>query len=283
METLYRVVARLLGLLLLLAAVLKLYGLAVGPVAKVGFFSAAWFQALVVSFEIGLGLWLVSGEWAVWSWLVSLLTFTIFAGISFRAAWVGQATCNCFGPVPLSPWYAFGLDVGVLALLGLARPDLRNFQQAPSADLSVGMRAAACSLLGVALVSGVVAGVSYATFGSLSAALAYGRGESLSVQPGVVDVGEGAPGEERSADVRFVNRTARPVRIVGATDDCSCAVIGELPVTIRPGESCSLTVQLKLPPTTGVFTRPAAVVTDDGLKRVRFRVTGRATGMRCGD
>ena len=57
-----------LGGLLLLAAALKMYGLAIEPVGRAGIFSEPWVQTLIVEWEIGLGIWLVSGvnRWLAW-------------------------------------------------------------------------------------------------------------------------------------------------------------------------------------------------------------------------
>ncbi|MBI2807075.1 MAG: hypothetical protein HYX68_19010 [Planctomycetes bacterium] len=57
----FSLIARCLGLLLLTAAGLKIYGFGVDPVARLGIFSAPAFQFLVIVFEILLGLWWVSG------------------------------------------------------------------------------------------------------------------------------------------------------------------------------------------------------------------------------
>ena len=51
---------------------------------------------------------------------------------------------------------------------------------------------------------------------------------------------------------------------------------GQFPVTIPPGEGRSIAVAAKMPGQAGTFTRTMnLLVDDDGLQRVRFRVTGR--------
>ena len=65
------------------------------------------------------------------------------------------------------------------------------------------------------------------------------RTERLSVHPPLIDMGHGAPGETREATVELTNRTDQPIRLIGGTADCSCTVIGDLPVTIPPGEARS--------------------------------------------
>ena len=55
-------------MLLLIAAGLKLYGLSVSAMPRVGWFSQGWVQLLAVKWERVLGVWLVSGmaAWGLW-------------------------------------------------------------------------------------------------------------------------------------------------------------------------------------------------------------------------
>ena len=69
-------------------------------------------------------------------------------------------------------------------------------------------------------------------FGSVPAAIAYFRGDRVSVRPRLVEIGDGAPGEIRLGTVEVTNWTDETVRIFGGTSDCSCTVLGDLPVTI---------------------------------------------------
>jgi hypothetical protein len=92
----------------------------------------------------------------------------------------------------------------------------------------------------------------------------------------LVDMGEGVPGETRSASVELTNRTDEPIRLIGGTSDCSCTVLADLPVTIPPGESRSITVAMRLPNATGAYNRKAGLRLDDiGFREVRFRLVGR--------
>jgi hypothetical protein len=75
--------SRVLGLLLLAAAVLKLYGLGVDPAGRSGIFAAPEWQIGVVEIEIVLGLWLLSGQRPIGAWLGACLAFGTFAAASF--------------------------------------------------------------------------------------------------------------------------------------------------------------------------------------------------------
>jgi hypothetical protein len=75
-------VARVLAVLLLTAAMLKLNGLAVDPVGRMGLFSLPAFQIAVVEFELFLAAWLLWGRQPLGPWITALSLFTIFAVVS---------------------------------------------------------------------------------------------------------------------------------------------------------------------------------------------------------
>ena len=85
----YSVVSRSLGILLLAAAGLKLNGLAVDPVGRMGLFTLPAFQIAVVEFEIFLAVWLLWGRLPLGSWATALGVFTVFAGVSAYQGWIG--------------------------------------------------------------------------------------------------------------------------------------------------------------------------------------------------
>lgn len=271
----YSLVARLLGLLLLMAAGLKLYGLRVEPVAGAGIFSAAEFQVAVVEFEIVLALWLLSGIRTVLSWLVALVTFTGFATASFYLAWIGQSSCGCFGSVHVDPWFTLGLDCVILLGLAVGRPDLSSLWHDPRRVLFAGAWPALSVLAGMAALFVILWGVAHFGFGSVPEALAYLRGDRVSVQPRLVNLGEGQPGELRQIAVEVANWTDKPVRVIGASRDCSCSVDG-LPLTIPAKQRRPITLTLRLSGQPGIFTRSASLLLDDdGFQHVAFRLTGR--------
>ena len=268
----------LLGLVLLLAALLKFYGLAIEPVARMGLFSTPEFQVAVIEFEVFLAVWLLSGWRPLGSWLLALATFTGFAVVSFWQGWIGQASCGCFGRLAVSPWYAFTLDVTLLALLLIGRPDLKPLRSDARRSFARALLPAAGGLGALALVTGLLLGGAHVAFGSMPAALAYFRGERVSVTPRLVDVGAGVGGETRRVSVTVTNWTDGPVQLFGGTADCSCTVLHDLPVTVPARESRSVAVEMRLPGTPGLFTRKAAFLIDEGgLKRLDFHLTGEIT------
>lgn len=264
-----------MGVLLLAAAGLKAYGLAVDPVGGVGPFSSPVFQVAVTELEILLGIWLLWGRQPIAAWLTTLATFAAFAGASLLVGSAGQASCGCLGKVSLNPWYAFFIDLAALAVLVRARPDLTPLWNDPRAVFG----RPALVLAGVTVVSTFV-GIAFVfvaqtCFGSVAGALSLLRGERISIQPLVVDTGRGSPGTLRESRFRLFNHTDEPVHVIGCKSDCSCIVSSDLPLTIPPHETESLTVKVRLPAVAGIFRREGTFLTN--ASAVRFTVVGDAT------
>jgi hypothetical protein len=284
----YRVLSRFLGFLLLSAAGVKLYGLAVEPVASLGVFSAPEFRIGVVQFEVVLGLWLMWGAFPVGAWVASLAGFGGFAAVSLYMAWIGQASCGCFGRLAVHPWYTFGFDVLVLTALLLRRPERKPFASPAPELVTRSSRASllrsccrvilpACTGVGAAILLLASSGlwVVY-QFGSPEAALAYLRGQSVSVQPSMLNLGEGFSGEVQEGSIEVANWSDHPIRLIGGTSDCSCVVSEDLPLTIPPRQSRRVSVRMRLPDVRGIFSRSAVLLTDDAqTRRIAFRLTGR--------
>ena len=74
------IVLKVLGLLLLTAAVLKGHELLTVPVANQDLWSWRPFLIFQVEFELALGIWLLSGVFKRLGWLVGLLCFGLFCG-----------------------------------------------------------------------------------------------------------------------------------------------------------------------------------------------------------
>ena len=271
----FSLVSRCLGLLLLTAAALKLHGLAIDPAGRGGLFSAPEWQVGVVEIEIFLALWLLSGQRPIGSWLTALLAFGTFAGASFYQGWIGHASCGCFGAVEVNPWLTFSLDVAVLLALMIARPDLQPLRENPRASLASALLPLGGGIVGTLVILAAFAATAHLAFGSTQAALAFLRGETLSVMPRLLDMGEGLAGETREGSVEVRNWSDKPVRLYGGTSDCSCVATEDLPLTIPPHEARTVHVKMRLPSADGLFNRTAFLMTDDDHARtLMFRLTG---------
>jgi hypothetical protein len=117
-----RVVPTVLGLVLLVAALLKTQQAATEEMSEVSVLSSRWFIAMLVLFEIGLGVLMISGFEAQNARLIALGTFLIFFEISLYQSTMGYNTCGCLGKASLNPWYTTIFDLAAIVSLIAWRP-----------------------------------------------------------------------------------------------------------------------------------------------------------------
>jgi hypothetical protein len=248
------------GLFLLLAAALKAHGLATYPMAEDSFLATPRLLVATVEVEILLGFWLLSGWAPRASHLSASLFFLILAATSFYMGLNGQESCGCFGRVSVSPWWTFALDVGISSGLLYWYPiaGLRG------AELSIIL---ATGLGGIAMV-GMIAGAFVLTSENPVEALARLRGESITVQPPISDVGSGIVGDRQQVQIRLRNNTDRFIRVVGGTTDCSCIATADLPISVPPHEARAIAVKVQFKGSDGFFQHNFVLWTDDEDQRV---------------
>lgn len=117
------IVLRLLGLLLLAAAVLKCQELLELPMANNDIWTNHTLLVVEAAFELGMGLGLVSGLYKRLAWLGSLLCFVFFCGVTLYKGLIGADSCGCFGQVHIDPWITlFAVDIPAVLLLSIFRP-----------------------------------------------------------------------------------------------------------------------------------------------------------------
>src|SRR4051794_36300532 len=85
----FLVVRIVLGVLLLTAAGLKLYGMNVTAVPRVGWLATPRVQLVAAEWELILGLWLLSGARQAGAWVATTSTFAAFAALSGYFGMVG--------------------------------------------------------------------------------------------------------------------------------------------------------------------------------------------------
>jgi hypothetical protein len=119
MEKTNNILLKLLGLLLLAAAVMKGYQLLTEPVVNKDIWANRAFMIFTVEFEIALGIWLLSGVFKKLSWLAALLCFSLFSIITLYKGISGADSCGCFGSAKINPWITLSaIDIpAVIALL----------------------------------------------------------------------------------------------------------------------------------------------------------------------
>jgi hypothetical protein len=203
-----RIVSVLVGVLLLTAAGLKLYGQRVSPVPRSGFLSSPTVQTVVVAWELLLGIWLLVGTAPALAWVAASTTFLTFAVVSGYYGLIGQASCGCFGTIQASPWHAFGVDLVVFSALLVTRPAWNDLTIGllPAAKRTAAVGFGAALLLGGLALSGTL------VFGSVEASLARLRGQPIGF-PEYVDFGTMRPGTAIEREVEITNYTDRPIRL----------------------------------------------------------------------
>jgi hypothetical protein len=265
------------GSLLIVAAVLKLSARVFEPVQRMGLFSLQSIQVGIVNLEIILALWIWSRLYSSLSWLTTFTVFACFAGVSGYQGWLGESSCGCFGKLPVHPWVALGLDLGVLLALLAARPgweELREESHHLRSRLDKKTLLLPAVALGLFIL--VAAGYGYMAYGSFASAMAHLKGESITVDPIFSDLGTCRFGEQREFAIRVTNHRNEPIRIVGQPRGCSCQIVSELPLTIPPGDSREVNMMLVVLGEKGVFTQERGIFVDStGLDELYIKITGR--------
>ena len=150
------------GLLLVCAAILKSVQLITEPAATL--IAGPWLLPLQIGVELGVGLLALAGiYWRQLRWL-ALLLFSFFAAYSLYLAVGGVASCGCFGPIKVHPWWTFALDIAVVfGLLFSVRREREGNVDANSdvprlVSYSAGRRTVIASVLGVSAISTALLG-----------------------------------------------------------------------------------------------------------------------------
>jgi len=117
------IVLKVVGLLLVTAAVLKGHELLTVPLANKDLWSWRPFLIFQVEFELALGIWLLSGLFKRLAWLAALTCFGLFSAVTLYKGLIGAASCGCFGTVHVNPWITLlAIDLPSLGALILFRP-----------------------------------------------------------------------------------------------------------------------------------------------------------------
>jgi len=247
---------RTVGLVLLLAAGLKLLALVGDPLAGHSLLASPRAELLVIQLEAVLGLALVGAVATRLTWLASLGFFVIVLGVAAYQGWTGQSHCGCLGRVEVHPWTMAVFDAAVLAGLLLAYPRAGQRQDYSWPGTFV-RRLAVLGLVLVVLLGGIVSATP-----SPARTLAWLRGQPLLVQPFVSELGEGRAGEWRAFRLQIINFSDQPVRILGGSKNCSVQATETVPVDIPADGSAELTVLGRFTGPPGRFQQQFVLYTD---------------------
>ena len=147
------------GLLLVCAAVLKAVQLVTEPASTLAIPLGRWFLPMQIGIELGIGLLAISGiYWRQLRWF-ALLLFSCISVYALYLAASGAASCGCFGPIQVHPWWMFALDVAVVLglLLSVRRErgvDIEANDGVPKLDSnSADRRTLIASIIGMSAIS----------------------------------------------------------------------------------------------------------------------------------
>lgn len=257
----------LLGSVLLVAAGLKAHALWTDPIPPLSLFSSPRWQLALLEVEALVGLWLVIGWSPLGAWLVGFVAFGLLGLVSLYLALLGESSCGCFGKVAVSPWVTFVGNVVAAATLWRWRPRAVSVLKAAGLHPGRIVLGVGYLLAGVIILAGGFLGLAYCLGHSPGTLLVVLRGESVTVEPTLSDLGSGVPGEKRSFQVQVTNHTERAIRHLGGTATCSCIAEG-LPVTVPAKGSANITITARFVGPSGVRQEALHLYTDDDFHPV---------------
>jgi len=110
------------GIVLLVATTLKIHQLLTEPIISKGFWESWEFFLIQIPLEMGLGIWLISGLFRKAGWLLGLIAFGGFIGVTLYKGLTGAESCGCFGMVKVNPWITLSaIDIPIFILLAIFR------------------------------------------------------------------------------------------------------------------------------------------------------------------
>ncbi len=118
-----KIVMTIAGLVLLVASVLKIHQLLTEPILSKGFWESWEFFLIQIPLELGLAIWLLCGLFRKVAWLLGLLAFAGFIGVTLQKWMIGAESCGCFGTVHVRPWITLlVMDVPMFLAFAIFRP-----------------------------------------------------------------------------------------------------------------------------------------------------------------
>ncbi|MGA2914792.1 MAG: MauE/DoxX family redox-associated membrane protein [Sedimentisphaerales bacterium] len=111
------------GIVLLAASALKVHQLITEPIISKGFWESWEFFLIQIPLEMGLGIWLICGLFRKAGWLLGLIAFVGFIGVTLFKGLSGEESCGCFGVIKVNPWITLtAIDIPIFLLLAIFRP-----------------------------------------------------------------------------------------------------------------------------------------------------------------
>ena len=120
------------GIILLAGTILKIPQLLTEPILSDGFWESWVFFVIQIPLELGLAIWLLSGLFRKAGWLLALISFAGFIGVTLYKSLAGFESCGCFGIVKVDPRITlWAMDVPIFLALAIFRPIGQKFLPPP--------------------------------------------------------------------------------------------------------------------------------------------------------
>jgi len=109
-----------LGLLLLIAALLKSDPRQVVAAGGLDVLRVPEVLVVVIWAETGLGCWVLAGFHPRATRRLLICCFGLFAIVAGALVWEGSSSCHCFGTAPIPPWIMLVVDLAIVVALYLS-------------------------------------------------------------------------------------------------------------------------------------------------------------------
>lgn len=227
-----RVTTGLLGLLLLVAALLKGLDLATDPFLGKAFIRQQLLELALIQIETLVGVGLLLGIINRVAWSVSVLFFAAGGVYSAYKLLEKADSCGCFGFVEVHPGITLSIDLVAVIVLLIA----------PVIDRYLGCKVKSTALR-PALINALICLMFTNGVLLASAATVQGR-QPLQGNRSVHNFGQMMQGERGLAEFQIMNHARYPIKVLGVRKSCSCTIVEFENRTIEPRESVLLSVEM---------------------------------------
>lgn len=118
-----RIIMVVTGLVLIVAAGLKIQQLLTEPIISKGFWESWEFFLIQIPLELGLGIWLVCGLFRKAAWMLAVLAFALFIAVTLHKVYIHAESCGCFGRIKVNPWITLSaIDIPLFLMLVIFHP-----------------------------------------------------------------------------------------------------------------------------------------------------------------
>jgi hypothetical protein len=243
--------------LLIAASLLKARQFIADPYGPSDLPNSHFIRVAVIDYELVLGFWLITGLLSRFAWTTAIITFAIFLAINIRDAFIGKASCSCFGNLLTSPWLVASIDFFVIiSLVGL-------FPKVLPRNRIVNI----CSVL-LLLATSIPA-----TIGILQT----NKPPRVVATPEVLDLGKTLPGSSTTSDFILHNDGPELIDIESLETSCHCLTV-HLPIrTIQPGQQVKGEIVFAPEVGSASQTLLMSVHGYDTKKKILFTVTVKAS------